>query len=160
MVQEETRVIQVLDVVHGNSRPHLIATFESSQDVAVAAPIALSVQHYDTWVGPVDLAPRTLMVYAEGEPEWCQPARLGPIATLIGNMVVWREADLSDDVASVTVLSQPERAEPIYPLTDERCPVLKLAQALQDGGWRLEKRLVRHVDASKVYDGRNSTKMR
>ena len=156
-----TRVFQVIDVIHSHGRPELMHTAASADDVVLAAPVALSVQHYDVYGGPAVADDGTMLVYPEGDLEWVQPARLAPIAVMLKEMLTWPNARPSTDVEQVIVLSGQTRAVPVWPLEDERCPVLTLAQALEAAGWTGQQQLVRHVDAgARVYDSRNSTRMR
>jgi len=154
------RSFHVIDVVHGLHRPKLVHTVSSAADPVVACPIAVNVLHYDVWDGSGPAPQGTLSVYAEGDPEWVQPLRLAPIDTLMRHMSKWAIVQPSD-TAGVLLLSGETRAVPIFPLTDERCPVLALAQGLNDLGWTSERRLFRHtLQDEKVYDSRNSLRMR
>ena len=44
-----TSIFHVIDVVHSHGRPDLMHTVGAADDVVLAAPVAMSVQIYDTW---------------------------------------------------------------------------------------------------------------
>ena len=80
---------------------------------------------------------------------------------MMQRMTRWSEARASAEVANTFVLSGATRAVPIYPLQDDRCPVLKLSQHLLSVGWSTEQRLVRHDNPEgRVFDSRGGTRTR
>lgn len=155
-------IFRVIDVAYSRSRPELIHTFLSAEDLVLACPLAVNVQHYDIWATTEDEhTAGQLVVYTESDPEWVQPARLAPTQVLQQSLLRYDCVTTLDTQPGVLVLSRPRNAVPVHALTDERCPLLVLAQELVRRGWTATKAMVRHTAISAdEFDSRNSTRMR
>jgi hypothetical protein len=157
---DTTLIFKVISVVTPQRRPHLMQTFSAADNVVLSSPLALNVQHYDSWEGRA-APPGTLFVYPESDAEWVQPLRLCPFRYLQATLQKWMEVVPVDDAPCVLQLSSPARAEPVYPLEDERCPVLILGKALLDRGWHSEQKHIVHVAAAPAtYDSRFCLRMK
>ena len=73
---ERVTTFKVIDVVTTRTRPTLMPTVVSADDIVLAAPLAMYVQVFDVWAGDAYPGPDLLHVFAEADPEWVQPARL------------------------------------------------------------------------------------
>ena len=134
----------------------------SSESVVLSVPLAIEVQWYDVWpADPQLLAEDTTLVFKESEPEWVEPERIAPMDALLQRMYKYTVVRPSLAVPKAIELSGKEPAKSMIPLTDERCPVLLLARALEDQGWTKAKQTIIHVsDELKVFDSRFATRMR
>jgi len=157
---EEIQAFHVVDVVHGNHRPSLIHTAATADDPVMAMPIAVSVKLYDMYDHSGETVAGTMHVFPEADVEWVQPARLAPINILMQRMSKWSVVQPSD-TQGVLILSGEQRATPVFALDDEKCPVLTMAQALIDRGWKTEQRTIVHKSVSEdVMDSRSASRMR
>jgi hypothetical protein len=148
-------------VITGHTRPELIHTFMTSESLLLSAPLAIEVQWYDFWPTDVQPPPDTTTVFKEGDPEWVQPERIAPIDALLQRLHKYAVVRPSLEVPKAIELSGKELAKSMIPLTDDRCPVLLLARALEDQGWTKAKQTIIHVsDELKVFDSRFATRMR
>jgi len=159
---EHVASFKVIETVNSRHRPDLMKTAFSHQDVVLSSPLAVNVQWYTPWqVEGVDVAVGSMHVHVESDPEWVQPARLGPWEALRDKLSRWSCEHALEGHPEVLVLSGEQRALPITPVEDEHCPVLVLADQLLQQGWTMEKHLITHVNPdAHIFDGRNSTRMR
>ena len=158
---EVTEFFQVLQIQHARSRPHLVHTVNTADDPIFKFGISLNVVMCEPWRVP-DVEPG--VGSREGFPvtgsEWVAPSRIAHFNDWLSSLERWNTYRPHPVAAGCLVLSDAERAQPRWPLTDERCPVLTITAALRDKGWVAEDRLVEHRDLSLVYDGREAPRMR
>ena len=100
-------------------------------------------------------------VFPDSDPEWVQPSRLANWDALSKACRVWPTFVPMEDRPHVLVLSNSDRAGPIWPIEDDRCPALTLGIELTSRGWVPEHRLVEHRNVEdRAYDSRRCTRMR
>ena len=114
----------VTRIHHGLSRPKVIKTVASQDNVAESDPLALEVQYYDTW-GDVGRDSPVVTLYEDSAPEWLPALELAPWKALSEQMLVWSARPSSEDCCSEWFNAQV--AQPLVPLMDDSCPVLKLS---------------------------------
>jgi len=159
---------KVIDLAYGQHRPKLMHTFQSAEDPALVADLALNVAMFDEWKpepaeAPADEAVVAVRrhVFQESDSEWVAWTRLADTNTWCKQLTHWRTVDPCEDHACVLVLTDPEPGGPKTPLMDPHCPVLVLVKELRRRGWHSVQHLVLH-DTTEIgaYDGREALKMR
>jgi len=158
---ERTEYFQVLSIQHPKNKPHLIHTVVSAEDPILINGVSLSVILCQPWVASgVELADGARLVFPETSPEWVAPVRIAHFNDWKRTLQRWTSYSKCAGAPGCLVLADMVAAKPRWPLTDERCPVLTIVDALEQRGWCPENRTVVHTDGTLVYDGRSSTRMR
>ena len=154
-VENKQTVFEVLDIAQGTSRPHLIHTSDSADDVALRAPLALQVQFYDHREPCADdPVADGEHVYLVGEPKWVVPEEIAEWEIFHKKLYKFRVVEGSQ-FPGCLVLTTPVVATPPYDLMDSRCPALALVNHLLHIGWKAVDRRVAHTTlAVGDFDGR------
>ena len=123
--------------------------------------LALQVKLLDSWRAGGDSAPGTALVHPEGDAEWVPPYRIAEFPAWFTTLLHWKRFAPSAVAPGCRLLCEFGVAKPRFALTDERCPVLTIVDALEKRGWHGENRLVEHRDAGTLtFDGRRCPRMR
>jgi len=151
---------RVNDIVHGNSRPHVMPTVESVQDLVMRAPLALNVQFLDPH-GAVEQSADRPVVFASADEEWVLPTRIASYKVLGTKLCVWDNALPSETSAGCLTLAACHKAYPKYGPLDKRCPTLVVVWYVMQAGWTPVKALCDH-STSEIgeFDHRLATRMK
>ena len=77
-VVRETKCFQLVLMTHSRSRPHLMHSCFSADDMSLTKGIALHVRLMDRWQADAALEQGARLVYTESDPEWLLPSRIAP----------------------------------------------------------------------------------
>ena len=159
----------VINTMGTKHRLKMMHTFASADDVAQNAPFAMEVQLFERWESPEGGGGGdggdVVRVYAQSDPEWVLPSRLGAFHEFAKSLFRFHTSEADPGSPAVLVWSGVKRALPPMPLTDPKCPTLALVGALHQKGWDSHKGIVRHTELLAVgkrapYDGRESPKQK
>jgi len=135
-----TFVFEVLGKRGGHSRPHLMPTFASADEVVLTASCALEVQpmrivklSVDIPTVPADF--NNARLARDGLPYWIDARMIGSMDDMVHNMNVWRYQRPSDLDEGIMVASECQRAKPAFHPLDDACPTLCVLHALRHDSW-------------------------
>jgi len=166
--EETTEYFQVLQKSGSHTRPHLMPTFESADDVSLTATLAVEVQpcsvHSALEPEAADeMVAECVLVYCDGEPEWVKASSLGAVEVLSHQLQTYNKVLPSTQHEGCMVLSDMIRAKPHFDLLDDACPTLCIVHWLNQQKWTQRQGTVTHSlanDAVLQCDGRQSVRMK
>jgi len=167
-VEEDTLVFEVLGKRGGHSRPHLMPTFASADEVVLTASCCLEIQPMRRVTVSSEI-PRALTDFngirlmRDMAPYWIDVRKLSNFDAMSHHMLTWGKERASTTEDGILVLSGCMRAKPNrHPLASD-CPTMCVVWSLQHDGWSSENNLVvarpDNVGA-KIFDGRLQTKFK
>jgi len=163
---ETTEYFQVVQKTGSHSRPHLMRTFQSADEVQLTANLALEVQPCSRWHPAPEAAPvppGSTLLYHDGDTQWMRASTLAPMDTLAKRLTTWKHEAASTDYEGCIVLSGETQAKPTFALLDEDCPTLSVVWWLDNNRWVGNHGTIKHSSdnvAVKVYDSRSSIRMK
>ena len=134
----ETRYFQFLDVAWGSSRPKLISTVSSADDVALTAPLAIEILPHAVRARDPDdpqCPEGTVELYPEGDSQWIVPKHLASFKDFQKHLQVWRRVERSPH-EGCEVWSQAESGIVKFSVLDDKCPTYAIIMHLQVNGWQ------------------------
>jgi len=131
--RERNMYFSVNRIHHGARRPHIIKAKSSGQDIASDAKLALEIQYFDLWDTTEGDDTETLTVYEAADPTWVSALTFAPWTTLSQEMRSWSVRPSLEDCCQEWF--DPHIAQPLIPLMDPNCPVMKLYPALIYQKW-------------------------
>ena len=156
----EHQHFQVLNIITSKSRPHLMPTIESHDDVAMINSFAALIQEV-TPKPDIVFEGGGVVVFPDSEPLWKRLQDLGPFHVVRRSLTHYQQTGASAEHAGCVALRQPVRALPMHPVTDMRCPALSMLAALYRAGWRnVEGRVVHTTLDVGPMDGREAVRMK
>lgn len=158
--REETRYFQILQMASGQSRPHVMPTIESHDDVMLLARMALNIQEGSEHVdqgGEED----QVLVYMDTDPHWISWKDVGPWQQVHRTLTRFKVVLGSAEQPGCLQLSDSERAVPMHALTDLKCPTLVILKELRRRGWQsIRGRVVHQTTDIASMDGREAKAMK
>ena len=163
---ETPMVFEVVSIRGAHSRPHLMPTFESADDIVLTAALAIEVQPMQLQPGHAvdvhDLSNNaSLHVFKDADAYWISARDVAPFSALGRELVEYRRVTNSDDENGVLVLADVHKAKPRCSIMDPNCPTLCITWALRNAGWTpFKKTMIVKADnvAKKECDGREAVK--
>ena len=139
--REELKYFEVISLVTAATRPHVMPTTESRQDVTQSSRFAISLIE-----GSEKEELRTedrAIVYIDGDADWKAWQDLGPFDDVHRTLSRYKSVADADHPACLQ-LTECERARPRHALTDMKCPTLPILAECYRRGWRPADQLVTH----------------
>lgn len=156
----ELKHFQLLSMASTKSRPKLMPTIQSHQDPIVISKLALNIQETSTRSVPT-VAEGSVVVYPDAEPRWINWGDLGPWNPVYRTLTYFQEIQGLEEHAGCLQLSGAQRAVPIHPVTDLRCPALLMLKALRRLGWAPKRnRIIHDSTVPGPMDGREAIRMK
>ena len=165
--RQERQYFQVLRVVTPQSRPKLMPTIKSQEDIILTSRLAFHVQRASVSRDrastlSADAEDNNVQVFFDEDDDWADWQDLGPFEHVYTSLMVFQSAEGVEDQQNCLSLGDPVSAAPTLALSDAKCPTLMIYNALLDQGWKSVEQTVHHSAASraKVMDIREAAKMK
>ena len=172
-VRQGNRIFQVVDTTGSHSRPHVVSTYTSVDELYLTASLALLVQ-------PLAIVPVTaenvvdapvggghdmhrVSVFPDGDTEWINALDLAPMKRLTQELQSWRREEPSRERVGAIVLSDWWLARPTMTPLADNCPTLCVIRALLNAKWTEVKHKVVHTMGAigaTEFDSRAATRMK
>ena len=151
---------QVLQMVTGRNRPHLMPIIHSHQDPMMRARLALNIQSATVKPGAEDPA-GGVVLFEDSDAEWRSWGELGPWREVRGSLKHYQRVVGSLEHECCIVAHDPVVASSPYPITDLKCPAILMLGELHRRGWVPAKCRVHHeTQAIGNMDSREATRMK
>ena len=156
----EKAYFQIINVVTSRSRPHLMPTIESHEEIVNTSVLAFLVQEASPKPDVV-CEGDGVVVFPDAEPMWKRWHDLGPFHIVRSSLLRFSQTGASVGNEGCLLLWDAVRAVPDHALTDSRCPALIVLVECHRRGWRSVLGSVTHTDVEVgPMDGREATKMK
>ena len=161
----EHRYFQILNKASSHSRPHLMPTVESWEDPILHKKLALYIQESSVrevlTAGEGEGAESSVVVYLDADPRWIGWEDIGPWKSVLQSLTRFNIATGAVGHAGCVRLAAPERAVPVHPLNDFKCPTLCILKELYRRGWNPVRGTVTHESLNiGPIDGREAVSMK
>ena len=158
--QIERNFFQLVSKTFGNSRPFIMPTIYSHEEVALRSRLALNIQEFSVSVEHA-ASPHSPILYEDRDTSWIDWKDLGPWLSVRQSLQHFARAQASSEHSCCIVLADPSPAAPDMALTDSKCPVLYIMLELHKRGWKsLYERVVHDEPIVSFMDGREAVRMR
>jgi hypothetical protein len=129
-------VFQIITMCTPASRPKKVPGVDGPDEEVLRSPLSFLIQTADT-TSPHGIAEgaEEVEVYCDCDPYWVTFDQLAPFQTLRSHLTKWEHRE-SDAEGICTRLSSPERCKVLVPITDLKCPVLRLIEQLYNLKWK------------------------
>ena len=155
----ERHYFQIMAMTSDRSRPSLMPTNETCDEVSQRARLALCVQ--EVVVKPVVDAGDQVIVFSNCNLVWKTWRDLGPFASVRNSLTSYQVAVGVDAQPGCIALSNPMVAIPDLPVTDLNCPTLMILDELRRRGWGAVRDVVDHTSTDVgVYEGTEAIRMK
>ena len=158
---ERTTHFKVLDVVHSRSRPKLMPTVFSADEVVETSALVYYMQMFEIW-SPTDeaLSPDWRLVFNAEDPQWLDLNRVADFESFAHRLTVWNTVVPSTEHPACLVLSSPQTTKPTMAILDDKCPAIFVWKRLTSLGWVSQDGVVVHADGTKIFDGREAVRQK
>ena len=154
-VRPTTTYYEVVDIVHGRNRPHMVPSRHRDTHIVTTSSLAVHVQHYAVWDQFTD---DEVTVFPDVDCEWFDGLELFRDHARCLAMRKWTMGDST--TRACFEFTNPVVLATTIPLLDVGCPTLVLREEMNRRGWRpIQNRVVHDssdiVIAGVPYDGRS-----
>ena len=158
-VRQVKTYFQVIAMTSDRSRPHLMPTNETRDDISQRARLAVCVQ--EMAVKPGVMPDGQSVVFSNSNAIWKTWRDLGPFATVRNTLTKYQLAVGIEGHPGCIVLSNPMAAIPDFLFTDFKCPTLMILDELRRRGWKAIRDRVNHESlVIGDYQGTEAIKMK
>ena len=162
---KERKHFQLMSLASGESRPSVMRTVLSHDNLMMTAKLALRIQELeeteDSKSGSIGGSGASAIVYRDSEPRWVHWKHLGPWNDVFRTLSIYVSAESLKERPGCIKLSNRQTVTSPYALTDPRCPTLKLLFELHIRKWKFVYETVLHDSATVGnMDGRESCRMK
>jgi hypothetical protein len=145
---------EVVDVVHGRSRPHMLPSLYTATHLAATATLALHVQHYAVWNQFTDAE---LTAFPDVDVEWLDALEVFRNQERCFSMQKWTVDEST--TAGCFEFTNPAALATTIPVLDVECPTMVVLAEMHRRGWLpINQRVLHdscdHILAGQTYDAR------